>query len=239
MPLGFCFAAVFLWLARPTWVSLGLSPLLAVRGVAAGYAVGVCAKECRADADGALCAYAESAVPGEQVMIAFRVCGGGGSWVILAALAVLFAVIYVPTIQGEEAYLRRKFAGFEEVMRGPCRVLLPRCGRRRGPMTMRELLVLKTLPASHREYNASMGKLSLNLCSAGGQSLVLVGRGVDSGRLGCCAASSIGLRIEAWQLRYEVFSMNSKWMDRLNQARGWLFGAVLWWLQEWVWLFRH
>ena len=58
-------------------------------------------------------------------MIAFGFAGAAGSWVILVALAVLFAVIYVPTIQGEEAYLREKFAGFEEYARTVPR-LLPR-----------------------------------------------------------------------------------------------------------------
>ncbi len=49
------------------------------------------------------------------MMIAFGFAGAAGSWVILVALVVLFAAIYVPTIQGEEAYLREKFAGFEGV----------------------------------------------------------------------------------------------------------------------------
>jgi len=30
----------------------------------------------------------------------------GANWIILVALAVLFAAIYIPTIQGEEGYLR-------------------------------------------------------------------------------------------------------------------------------------
>ena len=40
------------------------------------------------------------------MMIAFGFAAAAGSWLILMALDVLFAAIYIPTIQGEEGYLR-------------------------------------------------------------------------------------------------------------------------------------
>ncbi len=49
-----------------------------------------------------------------SMLIAFGFALASWSWVIVIALAVLFAGIYVPTIQSEEAYLREKFAGFGE-----------------------------------------------------------------------------------------------------------------------------
>ena len=93
-----------------------------------------------------------------SMMIAFGFAAAAGSWVILVTLAVLFAVIYLPTIRSEEAYLREHFAGFDEYAWRVPR-LLPR-------------LTAAAFPAEenasggkfsweqwrhHREYNALMG----------------------------------------------------------------------------------
>ena len=60
-----------------------------------------------------------------SMLIAFGFAAAAASWVILVALAALFAAIYIPTILGEEAYLREHFAGFDAYARAVPR-LLPR-----------------------------------------------------------------------------------------------------------------
>ncbi len=47
-------------------------------------------------------------------MIAFGFAVAAASWIILVALAVLFAAIYLPTIRAKRRYLREHFAGFDE-----------------------------------------------------------------------------------------------------------------------------
>ena len=99
--------------------------------------------------------------------IAFGFAAAAASWVILIALAVLFAAIYLPTIQSEEAYLREHFAGFEEYAAKVPR-LLPRLkpavfpahenasGGRFSWQQWRH----------HREYNALMGAGAIYLALA-------------------------------------------------------------------------
>jgi protein-S-isoprenylcysteine O-methyltransferase Ste14 len=176
VPLGFCFAAVFLWLARPTWMTMGLSLLLVVPGVwLRGYAAGYVRKNAELTRTGP---YARTRNPLYlgSMMIAFGFAGAAGSWVILVALAVLFAVIYVPTIQGEEAYLREKFAGFEEYARTVPR-LLPRLTAARTDDVAGSFS--SKLYLHHREYNASMGAIAIYAALA--IKLVLVERGVIPG----------------------------------------------------------
>jgi protein-S-isoprenylcysteine O-methyltransferase Ste14 len=114
VPLGFCFAAVFLWLARPTWLTLGLSLMLVAPGVwLRGYAAGYVRKNAELTRTGPY-GHTRNPLYLGSMMIAFGFAGAAGSWVILILLAVLFGVIYVPTILSEEAYLREHFAGFDE-----------------------------------------------------------------------------------------------------------------------------
>ncbi len=158
VPLGFVFAAVFLWLARPTWVSMLASVALVGPGLwLRAYAAGYVRKNAELTLTGP---YARTRNPLYlgSMLIAFGFALAAWSWIVVVALAVLFAAIYVPTIQSEEAYLREKFAGFQEYAAKVPR-LLPR-------------LTAATFPGNenasggafsaaqwrhHREYNALMG----------------------------------------------------------------------------------
>jgi hypothetical protein len=102
-----------------------------------------------------------------SMLIAFGFAAAAASWVILAVLAVLFAAIYIPTILGEEAYLREHFAGFDAYARAVPR-LLPRLtaapapgasGGDRGSFSA-------ALYRKHREYNALMGVGAIYLALA-------------------------------------------------------------------------
>jgi protein-S-isoprenylcysteine O-methyltransferase Ste14 len=158
VPLGFVFAGVFLWLARPTWKTMLLSLLLVVPGLwLRAYAAGYVRKNRELTLTGPY-AYTRNPLYLGSTMIAFGFAVAAGSWILLAALAVMFAVIYIPTILSEEAYLREHFAGFDEYAAKVPR-LLPR-------------LTAAAFPANenasggrfsadqwrhHREYNALMG----------------------------------------------------------------------------------
>jgi len=84
-------------------------------------------------------------------------CGFGvaaGSWWLVALLAGLFAAIYLPTIMGEEEYLRAHFAGFDAYAARVPR-LLPRLTA--APAMDGAGAFSRALYAHHREYNALMG----------------------------------------------------------------------------------
>jgi protein-S-isoprenylcysteine O-methyltransferase Ste14 len=154
VPLGFCFAAVFLWLALPTWHSMAWSLLLVVPGVwLRGYAAGYVKKNAELTRTGPY-AHTRNPLYLGSMMIAFGFAAAAGSWVILIALAALFLAIYWPTILSEEEYLRGHFADFDAYAAKVPR-LLPRVtpasgAGERGRFSRERYL-------HHREYNAAMG----------------------------------------------------------------------------------
>jgi protein-S-isoprenylcysteine O-methyltransferase Ste14 len=158
VPLGFVFAGVFLWLARPTWETMLASLVLVAPGVwLRAYAAGYVRKNAELTRTGPY-AYTRNPLYLGSMMIAFGFAGAAGSWVILIALAVLFAVIYIPTIQSEENYLRERFADFDEYAAKVPR-LLPRLTAAAFPQN--ENAIGGRFSAvqwrHHREYNALMG----------------------------------------------------------------------------------
>jgi protein-S-isoprenylcysteine O-methyltransferase Ste14 len=180
VPLGFVFAGVFLWLARPTWQTMLASLVLVAPGVwLRAYAAGYVRKNAELTRTGPY-AYTRNPLYLGSMMIAFGFAAAAGSWVILIVLAALFAVIYVPTIQSEESYLREHFAGFDEYAAKVPR-LLPRLtaavfpgnenasGGRFSAVQWRH----------HREYNALMGAGAIYLALA--VRLFLHHRGVMGG----------------------------------------------------------
>src|ERR1700728_5047674 len=111
VPLGFVVAAIFLVFARPSWHTLAWSLLLVLPGLwLRGYAAGYVKKNAELTRTGPY-AYTRNPLYLGSMMIAFGFAVGAASWIIFTALAVLFAAIYIPTIQGEEGYLREHFAG--------------------------------------------------------------------------------------------------------------------------------
>lgn len=152
--MGFVFAAVFLWLARPTGKTLGLSLLPVLAGLwLRGYAAGYVRKNAELTTTGPY-AHTRNPLYLGSMLIAFGFAGAAASWWILGSLALLFAAIYIPTIQGEEGYLRAHFANFDEYAAKVPR-LLPRLTP--APTTAERGSFSRKLYLHHREYNASMG----------------------------------------------------------------------------------
>jgi protein-S-isoprenylcysteine O-methyltransferase Ste14 len=158
VPLGFVFAAVFLWLARPTWKTMALSLLLVVPGLwLRGYAAGYVKKNAELTRTGPY-AYTRNPLYLGSMLIAFGFAWASGSWVIFVALAALFLAIYLPTIQSEEEYLRSKFPGFDEyALRVPR--LLPRLSAARSDTPPARFSRERYL--YHREYNALIGAVAI------------------------------------------------------------------------------
>ena len=167
VPMGFVFAAVFLWFARPTVATLALSLLLVVPGLwLRGYAAGYVRKNAELTMSGPY-AYTRNPLYLGSMLIAFGFGAAAGNWVLLALLAGLFAGIYIPTIQGEEEYLRAHFAGFDEYAARVPR-LLPRMTAAAFPAN--ENASGGSFSAAqwwhHREYNALMGAGAIYLALA-------------------------------------------------------------------------
>ena len=152
--MGFAFAAVFLWLARPTGPTMAASLLLVLPGLwLRAYASGYVRKNAELATTGP---YARTRNPLYlgSMLIAFGFAAAAGSWLILIALAVLFAAIYIPTIQSEEAYLRERFSAFDSYSRDVPR-LLPRVRPARSNPTEGGFSV--ALYRKNREYNSLVG----------------------------------------------------------------------------------
>ncbi len=125
VPMGFVFALFFLLTAHPSvhsllWSLLGTVPGVALRAYASGYVT----KNTELTTTGPY-AYTRNPLYLGSMLIAFGFAVAAHSWWIALALAVLFALIYLPTIRSEEEFLRGQFSDYDEYMRRVPR-LLPR-----------------------------------------------------------------------------------------------------------------
>jgi protein-S-isoprenylcysteine O-methyltransferase Ste14 len=158
VPLGFIFAGVFLWLARPTWQTMALSLALVAPGLwLRGYAAGYVKKNAELTRTGPY-AYTRNPLYLGSMLIAFGFAAAAWSWVIFVALTALFLAIYLPTIRSEETYLREHFAGFDEYAAQVPR-LLPRLTAARSGLAPGRFSRERYL--HHREYNALMGAIAI------------------------------------------------------------------------------
>jgi len=158
VPLGFLFAAMFLWLAQPTWKLMLLSLLLVLPGLwLRAYAAGYVKKNAELTRTGPY-AHTRNPLYLGSMLIAYGFALASGNWIIFVALAVGFLAIYLPTIRSEEAYLRTHFAGFEEYSRQVPR-LLPRLAPAKNELPPGRFSRERYL--HHREYNAFIGAAAL------------------------------------------------------------------------------
>jgi hypothetical protein len=156
--MGFVFAAVFLWRAQPSLRTMAASFLLVIPGLwLRGYASGYVKKNAELATTGPY-AHTRNPLYLGSMLIAFGFAAAAASWLILIALAVLFAAIYIPTILGEETYLREHFPNFDAYARQVPR-LLPRITPARvgGAESPERGTFSPVLYRKHREYNALMG----------------------------------------------------------------------------------
>ncbi len=169
VPLGFVFAVFYLWLARPSAGYLALSLVLVMPGLwLRGYASGYVKKNAEVTMTGPY-AYTRNPLYLGSMLIAFGFALAARSPAIAILLVVLFAVIYVPVIRSEEAFLRSKFSGYTAYAMQVPR-LIPR-PRSRMALASDDGGFSGALYRKHREYNALIGAVAiyaaliLKLCS--------------------------------------------------------------------------
>lgn len=159
VPAGFLFAIFFLWVARPTMRSLALSLLLVGPGVLLrAYASGYVTKNASLTVTGPY-AHTRNPLYLGSMLMAFGFAIAACSWWVAVLLAVLFAILYIPTILSEEEYLRSAFAGFDDYAERVPR-LIPRL-RAAGPPGETAGNFSAALYLKHREYNSLLGVVAL------------------------------------------------------------------------------
>jgi protein-S-isoprenylcysteine O-methyltransferase Ste14 len=163
VPMGFVVAAVFLVFARPSaptllWSLAAVLPGLWLRGYSAGYI----RKNAEITTSGPY-AYTRNPLYLGSLLITLGFGAAAGRWWLCLLLVALFATIYIPTILGEESYLREHFAGFEDYAARVPR-LLPRLTPAPGPAGVGRFSPERYW--KHREYNALMGAGAIYLALA-------------------------------------------------------------------------
>ena len=156
VPVGFAFAILYLWLAKPTLVSLLIGagicvPGLALRALASGH---VQKNTCLATTG----PYAYTRNPlylGSLVLAGGFAAAARSLWIALAIVA-LFVAIYLPVVRGEEEFLRARFPEFSEYARR-----VPRFLPRRPPAGAAAGAFSRQLYWKHREYNALLGAAAM------------------------------------------------------------------------------
>ena len=147
VPLGFAFALLYFWLARPTWRSLALGGVLIVPGILIRALASGHVRKNEALATSGPYAYTRNPLYLGSLLIAMG----------FAIAAMLFA-IYGPVIRDEEKFLRENFPEFEEYARRVPR-MLPRIvpahiGDQHGRFSFE-------LYMKHKEWNALLGAVAM------------------------------------------------------------------------------
>jgi protein-S-isoprenylcysteine O-methyltransferase Ste14 len=156
VPLSSLFAIAYLWFAHPTWDSLLAGSLLLLPGLLLrGLASGHVQKDRQLTTSGPYAYTRNPLYLGSLIMAAGFVVAAQNPW-ILVMLFVLFAVIYVPVIAGEERFLRQTFPEYEDYARH-----VPRLATRFTPYGNQQGSFSAERYWKHREYQAILGCLAV------------------------------------------------------------------------------
>ena len=169
VPLGFAFAVLYAWLAKPSLWSMALGLLLVIPGLAIrALASGHIRKNQQLTTSGPY-AYTRNPLYLGSLVLASGFVVASRSWWIAGFAALMFLAIYIPVINSEEEFLRSKFTEFDGYARSVPR-LIPRLTAlgANGVSFSRELYL------QHREYNALIGAAAVLLLLTG--KLVWFGR---------------------------------------------------------------
>jgi len=156
VPIGFLFAAFYLWRARPSWTWLAAGSMIVVVGIALrAYASGYVRKASEVTTTGPYAYTRNPLYLGSLIIAAGFTVAARSLWIALAA-ALIFLLVYVPVMRFEEQLLRSHFPGFDEYAQRVPR-LLPRFSAEAG---MRGEFSAE-LYRQHREYNAAFGAAAM------------------------------------------------------------------------------
>lgn len=157
VPLGFLFAAAYLWWARPAWsfVALGavfIATGISIRAAASGYIQ----KNRELTTTGPYAYTRNPLYLGSILMAVGFVVAARNPWIAVAAVA-MFVIIYLPVVRAEEQYLRTTFPGYDDYA-----VEVPRFFPRVRPYRPNpgeRGSYSSALYMRHREYNAVLGSI--------------------------------------------------------------------------------
>jgi protein-S-isoprenylcysteine O-methyltransferase Ste14 len=156
VPMGFAFAIFYFWRAKPTWRLLILGALIASLGIVLRTVASGQVKKNRELTMTGPYAYVRNPLYLGSIIIAIGFAiAARDVWVAIAIL-MMFVLIYVPVIRGEETFLRKQFSSYEDYARRVPR-LLPHT------LLFRQIMdgFSRELYWQHREYNALLGAAAM------------------------------------------------------------------------------
>jgi protein-S-isoprenylcysteine O-methyltransferase Ste14 len=158
VPLGFAFAAAYLWFARPDWASIAGGCVFIIAGILVRAAAsGRIRKNAELTTTGPY-AYTRNPLYLGSVLIALGfVLAARNPWIAVAAL-LMFVLIYLPVIRAEEKYLMSLFPSYADYAARVPR-LLPRPRRYNLAHKGEYETFSRELYMKHREYNATLGSV--------------------------------------------------------------------------------
>ena len=157
VPLGFLFAAAFLFFARPSVTSLARSLALVLPGLLLrAYAAGYVKKNSELTTTGPYGRTRNPLYLGSFLAALGFVAASRNATLVLG-FVVLFFAVYLPVIRSEERFLDGSFPAFSAYMHQVPR-LFPSFRARRDTSPSAFSLPLYR---RHREYNAAMGAAAL------------------------------------------------------------------------------
>ena len=152
VPLGFLFAAAYIWMAHPTVRSILIGSCVIALGVTIrALASGHVQKNEQLATSGPYAFTRNPLYLGSFVLACGFIVAARSWWVAIIAAAIFFA-IYVPVMRSEEEFLRSQFPEFENYSRHVPR-FFPRFKRYQSSSAS----FSAHLYWKHREYNAALG----------------------------------------------------------------------------------
>jgi protein-S-isoprenylcysteine O-methyltransferase Ste14 len=156
VPLGFVFALLYFWLAKPSLKSILIGAILVIPGLLLRAVASGQLKKNEQLATAGPYAYTRNPLYLGSLILAIGFALASRSWWIGAGIVVLFFAIYLPVIRAEEVFLRERFAGFDEYANR-----VPRLFPRVRSSTINRGTFSWDLYWKHREYNATIGAAAM------------------------------------------------------------------------------
>ena len=154
VPIGFVTAILFVFISRPTWMSLAAGVPIALFGAAVrAWASGHLRKNAELAVSGPYAFTRNPLYFGSFVMAAGCAVCGGSLWLSIWLMS-LFLAVYLPVMQAEASHMRKLFAGDYERWAANVPFFIPRVTPYRSGQARR---FDPRQYMRHREYRAAIG----------------------------------------------------------------------------------
>jgi protein-S-isoprenylcysteine O-methyltransferase Ste14 len=156
VPLGFAFAILYFWLAKPTAASILLGAALVIPGILVRALASGQLQKNEQLATGGPYAHTRNPLYLGSLILSIGFALASRSWWIVAGFILLFFAIYLPVIRAEEVFLRDRFPQFDDYARQ-----VPRLFPRLRASDKHSGAFSWDLYWKHREYKAALGAAAL------------------------------------------------------------------------------